>query len=114
MLLDTAAEECDRPSRGWRLQLGAAVFNHVHLLVSWPVFFDADRAKAVLHRALNVALRDAHGAPNGRPFLSRGGSAKRVRDLEHFNHLCRTYLPSHRKYGGIIYVPTGDDALPAT
>ena len=104
-LLQTADDECRRPSRRWRLHLGVGVFNHLHLIVSWENYADAKRAKAVFHRALTVCLRDAHDAPLGQPFLARGGSVKRVRDRAHFDYLCKVYLPSHRKYGGILFEP---------
>ncbi len=107
-LLKIAAEECERPSRNWSLHMGVAVFNHAHLLVGWEGFVPIKRVKPALHRALNVALRDRHGASMGRPFLARGGSAKRVVDGDHFDHLINTYLPSHRKYGGVIRRPSDD------
>jgi len=101
-LLDLAINECSQSSRQWQLHMGVAVFNHVHLLVSWAAITPIDRVQAVLHRALNVGMRDRHHAANGRPFLSRGGSVKRVADHAHYNHLVHTYLPSHRKYGGVL------------
>ena len=101
-LLAAAAEACATPARRWRLHLGAAVSNHVHVLVSWDGFHPAERAKAVLHRALTVALRDRRGAATNRPLLARGGSQKRVRDRAHFEHLVHDYLPAHRKHAGVL------------
>ena len=97
---------CSAPSRpDWELHLAVAVFNHVHALVSWRQFIDVVRARAVLHRAITVDLRDALGLPTGRPVLSRGGSRKRVVTRRHYDHLKHTYLPSHRKYGGVVLMP---------
>ncbi|MEX0775976.1 MAG: hypothetical protein WD042_09720 [Phycisphaeraceae bacterium] len=105
-LLDAAQTLCQSPARaGWRLHTGVAVFNHVHLLVSWRGYVAAQRAKAALHRALTVELRDAHDAPPGRPWLARNGSIKRITTRRHFEHLLHTYLPSHRKYGGALLIP---------
>ena len=108
MMLAEAQRVCGTPARkqtGWRLPICVAVFNHVHLLVSWRGFVSAKRARALLHRALTVVLRDAWGEADGRPILARGGSMKQVRDRPHFDHLLTTYLPGHRKYGGAILIP---------
>jgi hypothetical protein len=91
---------CNKPSRNWRMHLGVAVFNHLHALVSWPTFHNVKRVRAVLHHAVNVALRD-HVASD-HPWLSRGGSLKRIEARPHFEHLVHGYLPSHRKYGGVM------------
>jgi hypothetical protein len=104
-LLLAARQTCETPARQWRLHIGVAVFNHVHLLVSWRYYADAARVKAVFHRALTVALRDAHGDPPCRPRLARGGSRKRITARAHFLHLRHTYLPTHRKYGGRTLIP---------
>jgi len=99
---------CGTPARakaGWRFHIGVAVFNHLHLLVSWREFVSAGRTKAMFHRAMTVAMRDARGAGNGRPWLSRGGSVKRIETRRHFDHLLKTYLPSHQKYGGKVLIP---------
>ncbi len=109
--LDAVRQTCAAASRSdWELHLAVAVFNHLHVLVSWRHFTDADRVKAVLHRAITVHLRDAFGLPAGRPVLSRGGSRKRITTPKHYNHLKHTYLPSHRKYGGVILMPPNRSA----
>ena len=101
--LDALQRICNQPARTtWQLHQAVAVFNHIHALVSWRDATDSLRVRAVLHRAITVDVRDALGLPQGRPVLARGGSRKPVRTRDHFDRLSLRYLPSHRKYDGVL------------
>ncbi|MEX0774362.1 MAG: hypothetical protein WD042_01475 [Phycisphaeraceae bacterium] len=95
-IIDAARGVCRR--KNWRCHADVAVWSHFHVVVSWRQFVDARRARTVLRRAITVELRDRQN--QRRPWLSRGESTKRVRDRRHLDHLVKTYLPTHRRYGG--------------
>jgi len=84
--------------QGLRLRAVVAVWTHVHVLLSWEGFRSAKRVRAVVKRAISTWLRDCSGEQC--KWLAGGGSVKRVYDAPHYRRLTRTYLPSHRKYGG--------------
>ncbi|MEM9915352.1 MAG: hypothetical protein AAF911_10345 [Planctomycetota bacterium] len=120
--LRAVARVCEHPDReDWRLHEAVAVFNHLHVVVSWEgkdaasslgeearVADTAARgASKVLHRAITVDVRDSRGWEAGRAVLSRGGDRKRVRDKRHLKYLVEVYLPRHKRYGGVLWSEMG-------
>lgn len=118
--LGAVVRVCGHPDRSdWRLYEAVAVFNHLHVIVSWrdetaassrcveAGTRGADTAakgvSKVLHRAVTVDVRDGRGWDAGRPVLTRGGDRKRVWDAGHLTHLLENYLPRHRRYGGVLW-----------
>jgi len=85
--------------RRWRLHGMAVVWTHLHVVVSWRPFVEARRARALLKHAITIRLRDHRGGQ--RKWLAGGGSVKRVRDRRHLDYLLQSYLPAHRRYGGV-------------
>lgn len=85
----------------WRCHMIAVVWSHVHVLVSWHGYRDWQSVRSLLKRTVTQRLNEHAGEK--RQWLSRAGSRKRVRDRGHFDHLVTRYLPSHQKYGGLIW-----------
>jgi hypothetical protein len=92
--------------KGWRLHCVVVVWSHTHILISWKVFREAKRVRALLHHGITTRLRA--WMKRRRPWLSRGGSVKRVRDRKHFDHHMTFYLPGHGKYGGRLWFEKND------
>ena len=90
-LIDCLVEAASR--LGVALHAAATDPCHLHLLVSWG----DDRAPERIQRSLKWALTRRLNAEAGRrPWFTRQGHDRRVRDPEHFLHLRDEYLPSHR------------------
>lgn len=64
---------------------------HVHVLASWA----SEKSATVLRRSLRHSLTQRLNQLLHRPWFSRGGDLKRVRNRAHFEHLYNRYLPSH-------------------
>ncbi|MCC6581353.1 MAG: hypothetical protein IT440_13030 [Phycisphaeraceae bacterium] len=106
VLIEAAKQSVDRQK--WRIHAATAVWSHVHVLLSWQEYRDAYRVRSVLKRTLTVSLRDATNQQ--RPWFSRAGSVKRVRDRAHFDRLMTSYLPGHKRYGGAWWFEGEDPA----
>ena len=103
---ETQCDEC-----GWRLHACATTPTHAHLLVSFreplcecetlrhchahcTAHREARRRMSTIKRRLGLSLAKSRGT-SGRPYWSRGMDVTPVRNPEHFDHLCRAYLPRH-------------------
>jgi len=109
-ILIAAAREMSQ-HKAYRLHAIVANPSHVHVLASWGG--QETQWSHVAHtfkRILGMKLSKAH-ATTGRRWFSRGGSRKRVRDREHFDHLVSSYLPKHRLQGAQCWFET--DGEPA-
>lgn len=93
VLLWIVFDACRR--RGWRLHIAACEPTHMHCLISWRGEDDWRDVSTRLKNLASTMLGRVLGE-KGRNWFTRGSSRKRVRDREHFDHLMRTYLPSHR------------------
>jgi len=97
LLLDTARDVAER--RGWSPHAAAVTPSHVHLLLSWRGFQDADAIAAKFKSILGMTLSRDLGV-TGRRWFSRGQSVKRVVDRSHFDELIERYLPGHETQNG--------------
>ncbi|MCC7147378.1 MAG: transposase [Phycisphaeraceae bacterium] len=88
-----AHDVCQR--QGWRLHAMATDPTHVHLVVSWRGDPSWQKVARRIKNVGSLALGRRFSKSSGHWF-SRGGSRKRVNDRAHFEHLVRSYLPSHR------------------
>jgi len=90
-LIGITKEACD--FQLLRLHAMATDASHVHILVSWSTKKPVGRIRQNLKQSLTRRMNErvCHAK-----WFSRGGSQKRVADRKHFNHLMKTYLPSHR------------------
>jgi REP element-mobilizing transposase RayT len=81
----------------FRLHAAATETTHVHVLMSWA----DERAPIRLNEGIkkSLSLRLEKDAAK-RKWLAKGASKQRVKDEAHFNHLKKTYLPSHRGWKG--------------
>ncbi|MEO0963527.1 MAG: hypothetical protein AAFY08_00260 [Planctomycetota bacterium] len=66
---------------------------HVHALVGWRDRTEWPDVRRGLKTSITRALNERFGR---RRWLSEGGSRKRVSKPEHFDHLWKVNLPSHR------------------
>jgi REP element-mobilizing transposase RayT len=85
--------------RDWRLHCVAFEPSHVHILVSWRSNDEWRIIRRKLKNLVSWALAK-ESAIEGRRWLVRKGSRKRVRDRGHFNYLVSNYLPKH---GGLFW-----------
>lgn len=92
VIVHAVRESCAH--HAWRLHYACTTSTHAHILISWRGFFDWKRVSNTLKRRIGIALSKAFNRKG--PWLSRGQSAKRVKDQAHFDHLMTTYLPNHR------------------
>jgi REP element-mobilizing transposase RayT len=85
--------------RSWKLHGVAFDPSHVHLLVSWrsPNSWQVVRGK--LKNLISWAL-SKEKYEQGRKWMVRYGSRKRVKDRRHYDYLMNCYLPKHR---GIVW-----------
>jgi len=90
-VVDAILEHCT--VKAWTAYAIATDPTHVHALLGWRVdagWSDVRRGiKSTISRTLNRGF-------GRRQWLSEGGSRKQVSEPSHFEHLRRTYLPSHR------------------
>ena len=75
-----------------RLHTLATEPTHVHALMSWTDERAPQRVSDGLRESLSRRLNKEVAK---RKWLAKGGSKRRVKDLEHFDYLETTYLPSH-------------------
>ena len=68
---------------------------HLHVIVSWSNDKTWDAMRRSIRSALTRSLNTAFGK---RVWFVKSPSRKRVKDHDHFCHLIREYLPSHRGY----------------
>ncbi len=87
-----AWDACNK--RGWRLHAVAFEPTHTHILVSWQSTDTWQVVRGKIKNLISWALSKACGC-DGRRWLVRGASRKRVRDRDHFDYLVRTYLSRH-------------------
>lgn len=97
LILEAAREVATR--RGWKLHAAAITPTHIHLLLSWSGYLDADIAAAKFKSIIGITL-SKHAGVTGKRWFSRGQSAKRVKDRAHFDYLVTSYLPNHEHQGG--------------
>lgn len=95
-------------TRDWRLHCVAFEASHVHVLVSWRSADDWQSVHRKLKNLISWALAKDF-ASEGRRWLVRRGSRRRVCDRRHFDYLMATYLPRHR---GVLWKE--GDAPPET
>lgn len=81
--------------RGWRLHSTAFESSHVHILVSWKSKETWQVVRKKLKNLTSWAL-SKDDDNEGRRWMVRGASRKRVRNRGHFDHLMTAYLPRHR------------------
>jgi hypothetical protein len=86
-------------NRTWRLHAAAFEPTHAHILVSWQSSDTWQVVRGKLKNLIGWALSKELGH-DGRRWMVRGASRKRVRDRNHFDYLMKTYLPRH---GGIFW-----------
>ncbi|MEM7576825.1 MAG: hypothetical protein AAF328_05050 [Planctomycetota bacterium] len=91
LVLEATLEKC--VIRGWTLQAAATDPTHIHAVLSWHNDTPAAKIQDGLKRSITIACNARHSQ---RPWLSEGGSKKRVANFEHLTHLRENYLPSHR------------------
>jgi REP element-mobilizing transposase RayT len=82
-------------NRGWRLHAVAFEPSHVHLVVSWTSSDLWKRVRGKLKNLISWALSQGFGS-EGRRWLVRKGSRKRVKNRKHFVYLINKYLPRHK------------------
>ncbi len=86
---------CDIGVRhGWRIHAIACEPTHVHILVSWGSDEAWSYVRGKFKNIISLELSKRHGR-EGRRWLSKGASRKRVKDRGHFDYLVKTYLPRH-------------------
>ena len=79
--------------------------SHVHVLLSW----NHQRAVMSVSKSIKTRItRELNEQFDERPWLSKGGSLKRVVERSHFDHLVDTYLPRHR---GLFWREGEEDTL---
>jgi hypothetical protein len=86
-------DACNR--RDWRLHTTAFETSHVHILVSWR----SDETWQIVRKKLKNLIGWALSRElerEGRRWMVRGASRKRVSDQQHFDYLINVYLPRHR------------------
>jgi REP element-mobilizing transposase RayT len=86
-------------NRDWGLHCVAFEPSHVHLLVSWRTDGDWREVRKKLKNLISWSLAREFGH-EGRRWLVRKGSRKRVCDRAHFDYLITRYLPRH---GGLFW-----------
>lgn len=91
VLVSAVREVCRQ--KNWRLHQVMTDGTHIHILVSWRGFMDWKKVRRSLRYRCTSELNGAFGADH--PWLSEGGSRKRVRDRAHFDYLMHVYLPRH-------------------
>jgi hypothetical protein len=77
----------------FRLHYVAFEPTHVHIVVSWCDSRTYKQLRRSIRRSISAAL-NRHGGE--RSWLSRGESARHVKDQAHFDYLTRRYLPDHK------------------
>jgi hypothetical protein len=83
--------------RAWRLHCVAFEPSHVHLLVSWRSNDSWQVVRRKIKNLIGWALSKEFAA-EGRKWMVRRGSRKRVRERGHFEYLMTRYLPRHRGF----------------
>ncbi len=93
VMLWIAWDACCR--RGWRLHAASFDPSHLHILVSWQADETWQNVRKKLKNLIAWALSRNLGH-EGRRWMVRGASRKRVQDRKHFDYLVSSYLPRHR------------------
>jgi len=86
-LIDAVLTACEY--QNLRLHAAATEPTHIHILVSWDYERDWKIVRAKVRESLTRHLNKVYPErkKRNRPWFSRGGSRKRVRDRDHFNYL---------------------------
>lgn len=79
------------PLQRFRLHAVACEHSHVHILLSWR----DNRVATALRKSLRYSLAFMLNRQERRRWFSRGGSLRRVRTQNHFDHLYYEYMPAH-------------------
>jgi hypothetical protein len=79
-------------NRAWRLHVVAFESTHMHVVVSWKSSDSWKVVRAKLKNLISWALSRRFQS-EGRRWLVRKASRKRVKDRKHFDHLINSYLP---------------------
>lgn len=93
-ILSLSIQICEE--EGWKLEAAAFDPTHVHEIVSWRKFFPWQEVDRRLKNLLVLKLNRKHNTPGKRWFARRHGAPRRVRNIDHFNHLVDVYFPDHR------------------
>ena len=83
-------EKCE--IKGLTLHAVTTDVTHIHVLTAWEPFNRSKLISRGLHASITRQLNAAH---HRRPWLTRGGSRRRIRTREHFEYLIHHYLPRH-------------------